>query len=122
MNMSTMIKVDGTQLPCPSTFTWGLQDVSASDSGRTQDAVMHKNRIAQKRTLSIGWNAPSWEDTCKIIKAVNPEYIKVEYPDPLSGNKHEERTFYVGDRSAPFKCWWVGNQRMEGVSFDFIER
>lgn len=121
MNME-MIKVDDKLLPCPSSFTWGLQDVSASDSGRTQDALMHKNRVAQKRKLSIGWNAPDWEDTCAIIQAVNPEYIQVEYPDPLSGNKHEVRTFYVGDRSAPFKCWWIGNQRMEGVSFDFIER
>lgn len=42
------IKVDGTELPCPSSFTWGLQDVSASQSGRTDDAIMHKNRVAQK--------------------------------------------------------------------------
>ena len=56
------------------------------------------------------------------IKAVNPEYIKVEYPDLLSGDEHEKRTFYVGDRSSPWKCWWVGNKRMEGLSFDLIER
>lgn len=117
-----MIKVDGVQLPCPSALTWGLQDVSAADSGRTQDALMHKNRVAQKRTLNVTWNALDWEATCAIIQAVNPEYVQVEYPDPLTGNQHETRTFYVGDRSAPFKCWWIGNQRMEGLTFDFIER
>ena len=84
--------------------------------------IMHKNRVGQKRKLAIGWNAPEWETACKIVQAVNPEYISVEYPDLLSGNKHEVRTFYVGDRSAPFKCWWVGNQRMEGLQFDLIEK
>lgn len=116
------LKVDGVAMPCPSSFTWGLQDISASESGRTDDTTMHKNRVGQKRKLSIGWNAPDWDTACDIIQAVNPEYIEVEYPDLLDRNKHAVRTFYVGDRSAPFKCWWIGNQRMEGVSFDFIER
>ena len=47
-----MMLVDGVELPTPSTFEWGMIDVSASDSGRTQDAKMHKNRIAQKRQLN----------------------------------------------------------------------
>ena len=29
-----MITVNGTPLPCPSKFTWGLQDVSAGESGK----------------------------------------------------------------------------------------
>ena len=29
-----MIKVDGVSLPCPSEYTWGLQDVSAGESGK----------------------------------------------------------------------------------------
>ena len=103
------IKINGAAMPCPSSFTWGLQDISASESGRTDDTIMHKNRVGQKRKLEI-------------VQAVNPEYISVEYPDLLSGNKHEVRTFYVGDRSAPFKCWWIGNQRMEGLQFDLIEQ
>nr|DAI80273.1 MAG TPA: hypothetical protein [Caudoviricetes sp.] len=116
------IKINGVAMPCPSSFTWGLQDISAAESGRTDDTIMHKNRVGQKRKLEIGWNAPEWEKACKIVQAVNPEYISVEYPDLLSGNKHEVRTFYVGDRSAPFKCWWIGNQRMEGLQFDLIEQ
>ena len=45
------IKVDGTELPCPSSFTWGLQDVSASQSGRTDDAIMHKNRVMNMKSV-----------------------------------------------------------------------
>ena len=49
------LKVDGVALPCPSSFTWGLQDISASESGRTDDTTMHKNRVGQKRKLSVEW-------------------------------------------------------------------
>ena len=72
------LKVDGVAMPCPSSFTWGLQDISASESGRTDDTIMHKNRVGQKRKLSIGWNAPDWDTACDIIQAVNPEYIEVD--------------------------------------------
>ena len=113
--------VDGVELPCPSSCDWGLQDVSAADAGRTQDTIMHKNRVAQKRKLSVSWNAPDKDTASKILKAVNPEYIQVTYHDVMD-NEAQTRTFYVGDRSAPFKFWWIGNQRFESISFDLIER
>ena len=116
-----MITVDGASVPCPSAFTWGLQDVSASESGRTDDALMHKNRVDQKRKISLQWNGKNWSETAQILQAFNPEYISVRYPDMMSGT-YETRTFYVGDRSAPVKWWWVGNHRMESISFDIIER
>lgn len=116
-----MITVDGVAMPCPSSFSWGLQDISAAESGRTDDTLMHKNRVGQKRKISLAWNGKDWKTTSKILKAFNPEYVKVKYPDMMSG-AYETRTFYVGDRSAPVKWWWAGNQRMESISFDIIER
>ena len=115
------LTVDNVGLPCPSTFSWGLQDVSLGESGRTDDALMHKNRVAQKRKLQVTWNGLSWNDCSIILAAVNPEYIDVTYPDLMSGT-YETRTFYVGDRTSPFKLWFVGNQRVESLSFDLIER
>ena len=80
---------------------------------------MHKNRVGQKRKLSLQWNGKDWKETSKILKAFNPEEIQVRYPDLMSG-KYETRKFYVGDRTAPVKWWWVGNQRTESISFDII--
>ena len=119
--MDVMITVDGVGMPCPSTFEWGLQDISAAESGRTDDTIMHKNRVGQKRKISLGWQAINWETTSKIMQAFNPEYVSVKYPDMLSG-KYETRTFYVGDRTAPVKLWWVGKKLIETISFDIIER
>lgn len=116
-----MIWVNGTAIKTPSSFSWGLQDVSDSASGRTQDALMHKNRVAQKRKISLAWSNPTKDETAAILQAFNPEYINVTYPDAMSG-ADETRTFYVGDRSAPMKMWTVNNKRYSQVSFDIIER
>ena len=65
-----MMLVDGVALPTPSTFEWGMIDVSASDSGRTQDAKMHKNRIAQKRQLKLSWSGTNKARTAQILQMV----------------------------------------------------
>ena len=109
-----------TKLPDPSEFEWGLQDISASDSGRTQDTKMHKNRVGQKRTLQVGWNGPTRAMCAEILTAVNPEYFYVTYPDLMSGNQ-EERLFYVGDRTAPYKVWWDGYELIGSLKFKLIE-
>lgn len=118
--MEVMITVDGVPLPCPSSFGWGLQDVSASDAGRTQDTIMHKNRVGQKRKLSLGWKGVSWEKSSKILTAFNPEYISVRYPDLMSG-KYETRKFYVGDREGTAWVWGDWKKVIENISFDIIE-
>ena len=116
-----MIKVGGVDIKTPSVFSWGLQDISDSAAGRTEDALMHKNRIAQKIKISLGWNNPSPTETAAILKAFNPEYIQITYPDAMT-NTNQTRTFYVGDRTAPVKIWNVGNKRYSQVAFDVIER
>lgn len=115
-----MIKVDGVEMPCPSSFSWGLQDISASESGRTDDTIMHKNRVGQKRKIALQWNVKDRKTTAFILQSFNPEYISVTYPDAMSGTD-ETRTFYVGDRTAPVKYWWVGKQLYGSISFDIIE-
>lgn len=116
-----MLNVDGADMPCPSVFSWGLQDISAAESGRTDDTIMHKNRVGQKRKIGLQWNGTDRQTTALILQAFNPEYIQVTYEDAMSG-AFETRTFYVGDRSAPVKVWWANNKRYESVSFDIIER
>lgn len=105
----------------PSGWSWGIQDISASESGRTENTVMHKNRVGQKRKIGLSWNGTDKQETGRILRAFNPEYIDVYYEDDMSV-QWEWRTFYVGDRSAMRKWWWIGNQKHESVSFDIIER
>lgn len=114
-------RVDGVAMPCPTTWNFGIMDVSLGESGRTDDALMHKNRVAQKRKIQVGYSARTPDVMTKVLQAINPEYISVYYYDLLDGN-YATRTFYVGDRSAPFKYWWDGKHVIESLSFDLIER
>jgi len=117
----TMLLVDGSGIKDPSVFEWGLQDISDSAAGRTSDGIMHKNLIGQKRKLKLGWNNPTPAEAKDILQKFNKEYIKITYPDALSG-RDETRTFYAGDRSAPMRAWTAGYKRYTQIVFDVIER
>ena len=121
MANNSMIKVDGVWIKTPSSFSFAINDVSASDAGRTSNALMHKNRVARKRTIRLAWNGPSPSEAHAILTAFAPEYFNVTYWDPVD-NKQETRTFYSGDQEAPVKSWSVNNKRYEQISFDIIER
>lgn len=88
---------------------------------RTDDALMHKNRVAQKRKIQVGYNGVTDTVASQVLQAVNPEYIDVTYYDVMDGTT-QTRTFYVGDRTGNFKWWWDGKHIMESLTFDLIER
>ena len=116
-----MITVGNTALPDPSAFTWGKADISAADSGRTEDTIMHKNRVGTKRQLHLEWQNKDPATTAAILQAFEPEYVSITYPDALTGT-NLTKTFYTGDQSAPVRYWWVGHKRYQSISFDVIER
>lgn len=116
-----MIWVNGVEIKTPSGFTWGLQDISDSAAGRTQDGIMHKNRVTRKRKLSFTWAAPTPQETSAILAAFDPEYVNITYPDAKSGG-NETRTFYTGDITSLMKIWTIGQKRYDSLSFDVIER
>ena len=116
-----MLSVDGVPVKTPSSMSIGFQDVSNSDAGRTQDALMHKNLIARKRKIDLVWAAPTPEEAHAILTAFYPEYFQVTYYDPLDGET-VTRTFYSGDKQAPVKIWFANHKRYESISFNIIER
>lgn len=115
---------DEYQYFTPYSWGWGLNDVSASDSGRTQDGVMHKNRLptknGQKRKIELTWQGTDRAETARILNAFNPEYIQCRFVDAMTNNVYNS-TFYVGDRTAPVWTWRQGGEIYETVSFNIIE-
>ena len=109
----------------PSSLTWGLQDISSADTGRTQTGKMIINRVAQKVKLSVVFNGVTLAQSAQILTAFNPTsndnpYIRVKYPNPQTGNI-EGRVFYLGDRSAPVYMYTTNKKIMQNISFDLIE-
>ena len=110
--------VGGTVVPCPSKYTYNLQDVSAADAGRTEDGLMHKMRIAQKVKLEMEWQNASDSDANTILTAFQPEYIYINYYDYKSMGFATKR-FYVGDRKVES---YNRAQGIGTIAFNVIER
>lgn len=111
--------VDGVEIPTPSSYAYKLDDVSASDAGRTEDVMMHKKRIGQVVGIELAWNYINDAQVSAILKAFDPEYITVEYKDAKE-NSFVTDVFYVGNRQAP-----MYNARMglwTSLSFNLIRR
>ncbi len=108
-----------TDVPCPSSYTWDMEDVSESDAGRTQDGAMHKKRIGQVVAISLSWRNITDAAVSKILKTFNSEYLKVNYYDAMAGT-FQTLIFYVGNRTAP-----MYNKRLglwQNLSFKIIDK
>lgn len=116
-----MITVDGVVMPAPSKDEWSIQDVSIGESGRDDTGYMYKGRVTSKVKLVLEWAGKDPVTAQSILGAFQPEYISVNYFDPLVGD-YTTKTFYTGDRSAKVKIWSENSKIFETVSFDIIER
>lgn len=111
--------VDGVAIRCPSHYLYKLEDVSAADSGRTEDTVMHKEKIGQLVGLELSWQNINSAEVSAILNAFDPEYFIVEYFD-AKRNAYRTSEFYVGNRQSP-----MYNARLDvwtNLSFNIIER
>ncbi|MBQ9086961.1 MAG: hypothetical protein IJY47_07215 [Clostridia bacterium] len=111
--------VDGVAVKCPSSYKWRLEDLSAGYAGRTEGYQMDKARLGQVIGLDLKWKNVTTEDASAILKAFNPEYIRVCYLDPKEG-LFRTSEFYVGDRAAPLYNCQTG--LWSEISFSIIER
>lgn len=117
-----VIKVNNRILPKEvAKFKWKKSDISGTNAGRTQDTIMHKNRIGEKRTLSLGWTNLTKNEITEILNAFEPEYVNVTYWDPLAGID-VTKSFYTGDIDAEVRWWCSGKERYSSLDFDVIER
>ena len=118
--MAFTLKFNGVTMPCPSKYDFSIQRVSAGESGRTDDGVMHVNQVAWKIKISLAWAAKTPAETAAILNAAAPEYINVYFFNPVA-NAYQTRKFYTGDQTAPVWRWFNGHQYFESISFDIIE-
>ena len=118
-NYNPIRSVNGTAVRCPSAYQYDLQDVSASNAGRTEDGKMHKERIGQCVKLELRWDYIPSADVAVILQAFNPEYFDVTYLDAKSGT-FLTKEFYAGDRTAPMYNAKLG--LWTNLTFNIIER
>lgn len=114
-----MIRINGVELPTPSDYIVGIQDISKAD--RNAKGTMIIERIASKRKLELSWKYLSKEDTSRVLNLVSPVFFQVTYIDPQVGG-WKSGTFYAGDRSAGALDYIRGKIRYKDVKFNLVER
>lgn len=116
-----LIRVDGVDMPNPSSLEFAEQDVSIGESGRDDTGYMFKGRVTTKIKLNLEWSAISPSVASTILQAFYPEYVDVRFFNART-NAWEIKTFYTGDRTAKTKIWTDNSKIYETISFNIIER
>lgn len=97
---------------------WQRNDLDGSNAGRTMDGTMHRERITSKVRLDITCLPLKSEDAKTVLSAIYPEYVDVEYTDPMLGNVI--KTMYSNNTPATYIN--TTTDSWEGITFPLIER
>ncbi len=121
-----MIRVNGTMIPTPATYTYSVEDVDA-EGYRTQDGLMHRKRIGKVSKLQCRWSIiPDTQEYYDFFNLLDnlPEFFPVTFPHP-NGSLVTE-TFYRGNPlQAPMRSYWVEDghiSKWQDTSVNFIGR
>src|SRR5437763_1310277 len=113
------ITVNGVNLPTPSDYQIGVQDLS--NAQRNAQGTMIIERIATKKTLTLSYAFLNATDLSTILQAVAPTFYNVTYIDPVT-NSNVTSSFYCGDRSLGMVDYQNGVPRYQNLKFELIER
>lgn len=119
-----ILKINNQAIVNPIALTWQEADVDSSDgTGTNQFGETFKDRLRVKRKLSVSFPPLSNENMSSLLKAIEPVFLTIEYPDPKLG-KRNTMTAYVEDRSVPVYMYdKILNQWIwQGISIVFVER
>ncbi|EFM10174.1 prophage protein [Paenibacillus curdlanolyticus YK9] len=95
------LKINGLPIAeYPSQFTVTTLDLDDAESSvRTADGHLNRDRIAIKRQIEMSWGLVTWAKTSAILKAMEPAFFEMTYPDPRAGD-YVTKTFYAGNKPA----------------------
>lgn len=116
-----VLKIDGLNvLPYVEAegIKWQRNDVDGSNAGRTMDGTMYRDRVATKIRLDVTCLPLKTSDAMKVLRAISPEYVMVEYEDPMYGYSIKE----MYSNNIPATYINTITDRWEGIEFPLIER
>lgn len=115
----SLIIIDGVEIPAPSDYSVGIQDISKAE--RNANGTMIIERVATKRKIELSWKYLSKEQLAQVLTAVSNVFFQVTFLDPQD-NATRTGTFYCGDRKAGMLDYKNGVPRYKDVQFNLIER
>jgi hypothetical protein len=118
-----LLKISGVELPCyPATFSVSIMDIDNSESSqRTADGTLTRDRIAVKRQIEMSWGVMEWDEIADTLSLMSEVFFDFYYPDPMTG-AYETKTFYAGNRPAPFAVSNGNSIKWSGLKVTLIEK
>jgi hypothetical protein len=118
-----LIKIDDTEIIVyPTEFSVTTLDIDNSDSSvRATDGTLSRDRVAVKRQIEMSWDILTWAQISSLLTAMSPVFFDLYYPDPMDGT-YATRTFYVGNRPAPFGFNKDGTIMWDSLKVTLIEQ
>lgn len=97
---------------------WQRNDIDGANAGRTMDGTMHRERVTSKVRLDVTCLPLSSENASVVLNAIYPEYVEVEYTDPMIGLCIKQ--MYSNNTPATYIDTYTN--MWEGITFPLIER
>ena len=108
---------------------WSLNGVEASDSGRTQDSIMHITRVGAKVRLDVTCTPLNADNMKTVLQAVidrnnirSKVWLRVRYFDPWYGAYHEAKMYTNNISSKFLKMNKDGTSYWQSLQFPLIEQ
>lgn len=110
--------INGEPIPDPAEFSGKESDLD-TEGGRDATGTLHRNRVATKHPLKLGYKNITWEMMQSIMSKMLGDKFQFTYPDPRTGVT--TITAYCGDRD--WDCVMADAQRgyLGNLNFSVIE-
>lgn len=117
--MSALLNIDGVDMPAPSDFSLGVQDIKKAE--RNTNGTLISELITTKAKLDVTWKYVTQAQLTQILAAVAPNFFTVTYFNPATGT-NRTASFYCGDRTVGMVDFQNGVARYRDLKFNLIER
>lgn len=95
-------RINGVVIPTPTKLSFGIEDLSSDETGRSLDGVMHKDVVAVKDYYNAEWKTLSEADAQLLLQLTDGrESITFYFRDPRGS--WGSGTFYVGKREGEIR-------------------
>ncbi len=100
---------------------WTRNDIDSAKAGRNLKGTMNRGRVCQKVKMEVSCIPLAQPLTTKLLKLINPQYVKVHYVDPLLGERFVQ--FYSNNVPTTFSSQATdGSLLWSDLSFPLVER
>ena len=112
-----ILTIDNVVLPPPMTYSVEYNDLDSSDTGRSEDGLLHRVRIRSRvAKIKVSWKQLTTEKANIILNAIAPDSLSVVYYFGVQ----KTATMYAGTPSC--ECIGVNYDKAKwNISFDLIE-